>query len=86
MMKNQLKQHLIAYSLLIIGLLVGAGGYIYVWPNQKLMRLVALFLASFYFIWGVVTHVKTKRISVRVVYEYATVALLASLALLVLTF
>ncbi len=85
-MKNQLKNHLIAYIFLITGLVIGAVAYIHVWPNQTLMRLVALLLPGFYFIWGVATHVKTKRISVKVVYEYAAIALLASVTLLLLTF
>ena len=79
------KHHLIAYSVLILGLVFMAGMYVYVWPDHRLMRFVALVLVAFYFLWGTITHVKTRHITLRVVYEYATVALLAGLALILIT-
>jgi len=84
-MKQHVKHHLIAYAILILGLILAAGAYVYVWPNHQLMRLVALVMVGFYFIWGVSTHVKTRHITTRVVYEYATVSLLAGLALILVT-
>ncbi len=84
-MKKQLKHHLIAYLVLTMGLLTFALAYVSVWPDHKRMRLVALGLVAFYFFWGTVTHVKTKRITTRVVYEYATISLLAGLALTLVT-
>jgi len=85
-MKNQLKHHLIAYTILIILLVILSALYMRVWPNRLLMRVMSLVFGGVYFFWGVIAHVKTKRISVRVVYEYATVSLLVSLALLLVTF
>ena len=84
-MKSQIKHHLVAYAVLIVGLVMGALAYVYVWPDHRLMKFVALGLVTFYFLWGIVTHVKTKHITTRVVYEYATISLLAGLALILVT-
>ena len=84
-MKSQIKHHLVAYLVLLVGLFISALAYVYVWPDHKLMRLVALGLVAFYFLWGITTHVKTKHITTRVIYEYATISLLAGLALILVT-
>ena len=84
-MKKQLRHHLLAYLVLVAGLLTFALAYVSVWPDHKQMRWVALGLVVFYFFWGTITHVKTKHITTRVVYEYATISLLAGLALTLVT-
>jgi hypothetical protein len=59
--------------------------FIYTWPNHEYQRLVVVGLSSFYFLWGVVTHLKSQRITMRVIGEYAAMSLLSGGLLYFLT-
>lgn len=85
-MKEELRKHKIAYALLAIFLAAGAVSYMLVWPNRSLQRTCGVALASGYFIWGVVTHTKSNHLTMRIVLEYASVALFAGMALALVTY
>jgi len=85
-MKNEFLSHKRAYLILIIGLVGLAFIFLGVWPNRFYQRLVAVAIGLFYLVWGLVTHVHTLQLTKRVLYEYATMAALAMLLLLLVTF
>jgi hypothetical protein len=85
-MLKEINQHKGAYLILVIGLVVFAVAYLNLWPDAVMERIVIAALAVGYFIWGILTHVKTKRLTAFVIQEYAAVALLGALVLLLLTF
>lgn len=84
-MKHELSQHLKAYSVLFVGLAFITILFFGAWPNRHLQRIIALTLAVFYIVWGVTTHVHTRGITRRVVWEYIGVGTLASLMLILVT-
>lgn len=81
----ELKRHALAYTLLVIGLLVGAAAFLLAWPDKTYLRLVILGIGVMYVTWGVLTHLKTKRITSLVVWEYVAMASIACVLLLLLT-
>lgn len=85
-MHKELAQHKMAYIILFGGLLLLTLSFMWVWPDRFLQRLIVLAMTLFYFIWGVITHVKTEHISRRVVMEYLGIATLAGFLLLLITF
>jgi len=85
-MKNEFLHHKLAYLLLVIGLVALSLAFIGVWPNRMYQRIVAVVIGLFYFGWGLVTHVHTLQLTKRVLYEYAAMAILATLLLLLVTF
>lgn len=85
-MPSNIKTHQLAYAVLFLGLGVFTLLFLHVWPDKKLQQLTVIGVAVFYFLWGVVTHVKTKRVTHRVVLEYAAVSILAAVLLLLVTF
>lgn len=85
-MKQELLKHKWAYSFLALGLIILMGSFMAVWPDRNLQRMIVAAMALFYFVWGVITHVKAEHISRRVVMEYAGIACLASFLLLLITF
>jgi hypothetical protein len=55
------------------------------WPNRLLQRAIAIGFGVTYFIWGVITHTKSKRFTMEVVFEYLGVAALATLLIILIT-
>jgi hypothetical protein len=85
MIRQELHQHRVAYSILITGLFCFAIALFGAWPNVVLQRYLAVFLSIFYFTWGVATHLKSQTITSRVVFEYGIVSALAGLLLCLMT-
>ena len=84
-MKNELFKHKLAYTILLIGLAVFVVSFLMAWPDHFLQRLIILSVAIFYFLWGVITHFKAEHISRGIILEYAGMATLASVLLLLIT-
>lgn len=85
-MKPHLRAHHLAYTILILGLGTFTLLFFHLWPDKRQQQLTVIGLAAFYFCWGVITHVKTKGITHKVVLEYAAVSILAAVLLLLVTF
>jgi len=85
-MKQEILSHKRAYLFLILGLILITTLFLAVWPNRAAQRIVVMFLGIFYFMWGVITHLHTIQLTKRVLYEYASVAVLATVLLLLITF
>lgn len=84
-MIRELGKHKLAYLILILGLIAGVVLFLGAWPDRFLQRAIALSLAGFYFIWGVLTHFKARRITRQVIFEYLGVSILAGLLLFLVT-
>ena len=84
-MKEEITKHKWAYTILITGVLIFIFVFLGAWPNRWIQRLVVLALACYYFLWGVLTHLKTKTITKSVLWEYGMVAGLGALLLLLIT-
>lgn len=80
-MKEELLKHKLAYTLLALGLTLIVSLFLLVWPNRAYQKILIGVLGLFYFIWGVVTHTKSDRITLRIIMEYGLISLLASLLL-----
>jgi len=74
------------YVILIIGLVLGVVLFLGSWPDRKLQRIISVGIAAFYFIWGVLSHLKNGHISRRIVFEYLGVGALSGLLLVLITF
>lgn len=85
-MRNELLVHKKAYILLLLGLVALTIAFLAVWPDRNMQRVVIGVLGLFYFLWGCMTHLHTAALTRRVLYEYASVAILATALLLLLTF
>lgn len=85
-MKKEFLQHYLAYSILLLGLLMIIISFFGVWPNRLAQRYLILILVAFYFMWGVISHTKTDHLTTRVIFEYLIVAVLAGLLLSLVTF
>jgi len=85
-MVSDFKSHKIAYITLVISLFLFVLMFLQVWPNRTYQRLLIIGLCLFYFIWGVVVHVKDRHINKKIILEYSAVSLLAGLILTLLTF
>ena len=82
----QIKRHQkIRQIINFISLAVGLGGaaslFFWFWPNRNMLRFATLLLASFYIIWGTLTHTKNKNLSVRVFWEYFSIGTFGALML-----
>jgi len=84
-MFKELRKHPLAYTVLILGLLIGTVFFLAAWPSIFHQRLVVVGLALFYFGWGIATHVKTTELTRQVVIEYAAASVLGMTILLLLT-
>jgi len=85
-MIREFKKHPTAYGVLLAFLVLFVLSFMHVWPNKERQRVLSVVLVVFYFLWGVVTHTKTKRLNRAVVLEYLAVSVLAGSILLLLTF
>ncbi|NCN45844.1 MAG: hypothetical protein COU63_03070 [Candidatus Pacebacteria bacterium CG10_big_fil_rev_8_21_14_0_10_36_11] len=84
-MVAEILKHKLAYAFLLIALITFTFGFFAVWPNRQLQRILVIGLAIFYFTWGLVTHVKSRKLTKLVVLEYLTTSLLAGILLLLVT-
>jgi len=84
-MKAYLKRNKAAYF--VLGLILFAFTFLFMrtWPNRELQRQVAVGFGISYFFWGVLTHLKSKRINSEIVFEYLAIALLAVLMIILIT-
>lgn len=82
---QEIASHRLAYLFLIIFLSAVVG--IFTWAGYDILwqRLVILFLGVGYFLWGVITHLGSKTLSFRLIFEYAAISILASVCLIALT-
>ncbi len=84
-MKHELLKHKYAYLVLCIGLTIFVLSFLAAWPDRFLQRCMIGAVAIFYFLWGVTTHFKSEHISRKVILEYAGMATLTSVLLLLIT-
>lgn len=85
-MKSFIKKNQLAYLILFILLSVFALLFMRAWPNRNLQRQLTIGFGFIYFIWGVLTHVKSKKISAEIVFEYLSISMLAVLIIVLITF
>lgn len=85
-MRDELAKHKLAYAVLI--LFLGLCGFLFlaVWPDRIYQRYLIALMMTFYFLWGVVTHFKNKKLTHKVFLEYLGVSILAGSLLLIITF
>jgi len=84
-MKKEILKHKLAYGFLLVALLFFIIGFFSVWPNRIFQRVLAVGLSIFYFIWGLMTHVKSKKLTQYVVMEYLAMSLLVGILLFLVT-
>ncbi|NCN24297.1 MAG: hypothetical protein COU65_03935 [Candidatus Pacebacteria bacterium CG10_big_fil_rev_8_21_14_0_10_42_12] len=80
-MYKQLHQHLAAYGFIAVVLVGFSALFLRAWPDREMQRLLIACLMFLYFGWGIVTHTKTKQLTLHVVLEYLSVSLLAGVLL-----
>jgi hypothetical protein len=84
-MIHELKKHKLSYLVLIIGISIFVILFMGAWPNRLIQRVIVVGMSLFYFLWGLLTHFKTKTITKEVIYEYASVSFLAGVLLFLIT-
>ena len=84
-MRKEFKRHQFAYIILIIGIIIFILSFLGAWPNRLIQRVIVFSMSIFYFLWGILTHFKTRTITKDVVLEYGSVSLLAGILLLLIT-
>lgn len=84
-MKSFLKKNQVAY-LALFALLAGFS-YLFMktWPNVQMQRYLAVGFGVSYFLWGIITHVKSKRINSEIIFEYLSISMLAILIIILIT-
>lgn len=84
-MKTEFFKHKLAYLILIAALAFYVFLFFAFWPNRTYQRYLGIFIAIFYFFWGVISHSNNKSISKKVILEYLLVSFLGGLMLFLLT-
>lgn len=84
-MRHEFSRHKLAYTVLILGILIFIFSFLGAWPNRLIQRVIILSMSVFYFLWGILTHFKTRTITRDVVFEYGSVSLLAFILLILIT-
>ncbi|MDQ3008730.1 MAG: hypothetical protein M3Q81_03965 [bacterium] len=84
-MKQEILTHRFAYFVLLSGLVLLTVAFLLATQNPWLQRSIALAIASFYLMWGAATHFKSQRLTKKIVYEYASISLIAGLLLFLIT-
>ncbi len=84
-MKNVFKRNQLAYLFLFI--LLGAFVFLFMkaWPNRQIQRYIAVTFGVLYFIWGIATHTKSKKINSEIIFEYLSISMLAILVIVLIT-
>jgi len=84
-MKSFLKKNKLAYLILFILLESFVFIFMRAWPNRQLQRYVAVIFGASYFLWGIITHTKSKKINNEIVFEYLSISMLATLIIVLIT-
>jgi hypothetical protein len=84
-MPKLLKKHRLAYLILFVVLAVFSYLFTRFWPNKMLQRYLAVGVGIFYFFWGLITHVRSSKITSDVIFEYLSMSMLAVLLLILIT-
>jgi len=84
-MRNFLKKHRLAYLILFSALIIFSFLFSRYWPNKMMQRYLAVSMGVFYFLWGTLTHVKRKKMSSEILFEYLAISMLAVLLLILMT-
>lgn len=84
-MKEEFLKHKIAYISLVIFLGIATLMFMATWPDRDYQRYLILLIAVFYFLWGVVSHTKSQRLTNKILFEYFGVSVLAALLLFLVT-
>lgn len=84
-MIKEFMDHRLAYVVLCLIIIAGVVGYLLAWPQAWWQRVVALVWASSYFVWGLVFHLHSKKITKQVIWEYAFFSMLILTMLSLLT-
>lgn len=84
-MKAFLKKNKLAYFLLFALLATFVFLFTKAWPNKILQRYITLIFGGLYFAWGIITHIKSKRINTEIVFEYLSISMLAILIIVLIT-
>ncbi|MFZ1721694.1 MAG: hypothetical protein WAU07_04265 [Microgenomates group bacterium] len=85
MIRTEIKRHPAAYAILLIGLLGFLYAFLGAWPDRFVQQILIVAVGTFYFIWGIATHLSAEHITKRIVGEYLAVALLVCVLLLAVT-
>ncbi len=83
-MMQEIKNHKIAYTVLITALVIFTVTFMHVWPDRPQQRMVVISMSAFYFLWGIVVHKNSRHINSKVVFEYLAISILAASLLLLL--
>ena len=78
-------KHKLAYFILLVGVLAFIFYFFAVWPNRALQKVASGVFVLFYFLWGVTTHLKTRRLTRAIFLEYLAVSLLMGVLLFLVT-
>jgi hypothetical protein len=84
-MKRFLQRNKLAYMLLITGLLIFAVVFSMLWPDREAQRVTAAVFGGGYFLWGILTHTKSKNLTKEIIFEYLAIAILAVLIMILIT-
>jgi len=80
-MLNNKQNHFSHYLLLFIILSIGIGLFFYFTGLPSKQFYVVIALSVFYFVWGIVGHAQERDLHIKIVVEYALVAILAIILL-----
>ena len=84
-MLEEFNRHRPAYLVLLGGLILLTLAFVGAWPSRVWQRVVVLMLMFFYFSWGVITHVKAKHVTRKVLLEYLGMSVLVGTCLFLIT-
>lgn len=85
-MKPEIEKHLLAYFALLVGLGIFVLAFLYFWPLMTILRILIITLGVYYVTWGAVAHLKSDRVTKKILLEYTGMALIACSILMMLTF
>ena len=84
-MRKEFLKHQLSYSILLILVLLFVFLFFAFWPNRYYQRILVLDFSTAYFLWGIITHVKTEKINQKVIMEYVSISLLIGVILFLIT-
>lgn len=80
-MLNDKKNHFSHYSLLLLTLIVGIGLFFYFRGLPTKQFTVVIIVSLLYFGWGIISHAIEGDLHIKIVVEYALIAILAIILL-----
>lgn len=84
-MRKFFRKNKLAYTILLAGLLAFALVFSMLWPDREAQRMTAAAFGGGYFLWGILTHTKSKDLTREIVFEYLAIAILAVLIMILVT-